>query len=320
MNYYIAMRDEQKGPYTMTQLETMWQAGTITADALYCAEGMTAWASIEELFRLGNPGAAAPEAKSFSDHVRDLIRAIAPVRVWLQTHGHRLVLSLAMTGMIGFSLARAVQQKSLWDAAFMFQGFVPTCLIGSTTFTQLLCIVITLAVVGGVVWLAWRAQRWAVTALACGFLFLSATLAMERIATANKVFALASHSQSKNQAASVLNERSRYTKDAIVTWTPILEERKQKDFALFHNFAGQALSVEIDDFQFAWNARTGTEHDGYTIVYTVAWKSAAQTGRTRIEAVINSSGSKPLVSLRALESTAATTFPLGVNLLSAYEQ
>ncbi len=59
MDYYIAVENGHKGPYTRQQLETMWNSGDITCDALYSSEGMTEWRRVEELIRCARPGAAS---------------------------------------------------------------------------------------------------------------------------------------------------------------------------------------------------------------------------------------------------------------------
>lgn len=49
MNYFIHADDEQKGPYTETQLKAMWLNGLLTASTLYWCEGMAEWRPVAEL-------------------------------------------------------------------------------------------------------------------------------------------------------------------------------------------------------------------------------------------------------------------------------
>jgi hypothetical protein len=42
-HYWLLIGNENKGPYTFSQLESMWKTGSITADTLYCQEGFEAW-------------------------------------------------------------------------------------------------------------------------------------------------------------------------------------------------------------------------------------------------------------------------------------
>jgi hypothetical protein len=43
MSYYILQNDETKGPYTIGQLRSMWNAGAITGQTHYCKEGYSRW-------------------------------------------------------------------------------------------------------------------------------------------------------------------------------------------------------------------------------------------------------------------------------------
>jgi hypothetical protein len=49
MSYYIAQNDETKGPYTIGQLRSMWNAGTITGETLFCQEGYDQWLPLRQL-------------------------------------------------------------------------------------------------------------------------------------------------------------------------------------------------------------------------------------------------------------------------------
>jgi len=49
MAYFIIQDDQTKGPYTMGQLRSMWNAGAITVDTLYCEEGFEDWLHLRVL-------------------------------------------------------------------------------------------------------------------------------------------------------------------------------------------------------------------------------------------------------------------------------
>lgn len=48
-HYLLLVGAEQRGPYALSQLRTMWRSGSITADSLYWQESMTEWESIDGL-------------------------------------------------------------------------------------------------------------------------------------------------------------------------------------------------------------------------------------------------------------------------------
>jgi len=43
MNYYVLLENEQRGPYTLTQLMAMWSTGQITSETMHWFEGLTEW-------------------------------------------------------------------------------------------------------------------------------------------------------------------------------------------------------------------------------------------------------------------------------------
>jgi hypothetical protein len=43
MHYYLLQNDEPKGPYTLGQLQGMWNSGAITMETLHCQEGDQQW-------------------------------------------------------------------------------------------------------------------------------------------------------------------------------------------------------------------------------------------------------------------------------------
>lgn len=49
VDIYLDINGEQRGPYAKSQVQTMWNNGVITSDALYWHEGMSDWATISAL-------------------------------------------------------------------------------------------------------------------------------------------------------------------------------------------------------------------------------------------------------------------------------
>ena len=49
MDYYLQVNDEQKGPYALSQIQSMWNSGAITSDSLYWDATDEQWKSINEL-------------------------------------------------------------------------------------------------------------------------------------------------------------------------------------------------------------------------------------------------------------------------------
>lgn len=43
MKYYLWKNEQQVGPYTLDQLKSMWNSGTITTETMYWFEGLTEW-------------------------------------------------------------------------------------------------------------------------------------------------------------------------------------------------------------------------------------------------------------------------------------
>lgn len=49
MAYYINQSGDNYGPYTIDQLRSMWSAGQVTCDTLYCEEGYKEWLQLSAL-------------------------------------------------------------------------------------------------------------------------------------------------------------------------------------------------------------------------------------------------------------------------------
>ena len=72
-SYYICNNDEQKGPYTETQLKAMWLNGLIVASTLYWTDGMAEWRPVAELCD-AKPQLVA--AKKFINDTAQVVRSV----------------------------------------------------------------------------------------------------------------------------------------------------------------------------------------------------------------------------------------------------
>jgi len=62
MKYFILQDDQTKGPYTLNQLRTMWNSGSITGETLYTQEDYSEWVPLDRIINdLEPPGATANE-------------------------------------------------------------------------------------------------------------------------------------------------------------------------------------------------------------------------------------------------------------------
>lgn len=65
MTFFIYSNDQSKGPYTMSQLRKMWEAGTLTGSDLYCENGSNNWSHLSDLeYDLEAPPAAVAPVRS----------------------------------------------------------------------------------------------------------------------------------------------------------------------------------------------------------------------------------------------------------------
>ena len=60
MEYYLFLSEEQKGPYTLSQLQTMWRSGNITGNTLFWQEGCSEWNPLSSILHVLEPPLAAP--------------------------------------------------------------------------------------------------------------------------------------------------------------------------------------------------------------------------------------------------------------------
>lgn len=55
IKYYLTFGDEQRGPFVLEQLQTMWRTGGITMDTRYWIEGFDKWMPLSSIFELLQP-------------------------------------------------------------------------------------------------------------------------------------------------------------------------------------------------------------------------------------------------------------------------
>jgi hypothetical protein len=62
IGYFILQDDEPEGPYSLEELRSFWNDGTITGETFYCGEGYEEWLRLENIasqLESSSPAAAA---------------------------------------------------------------------------------------------------------------------------------------------------------------------------------------------------------------------------------------------------------------------
>ncbi len=110
MTYYIRQNEEARGPYTIGQLRSMWNAGNLTGDTLYRKEGSDVWKVLSS--QLESPPPVDQQAP-----------VLPPQRFW--SPGAALVLSFFIPGLgqmyrgkIGWGIVWLLLVPFLWLVAF----------------------------------------------------------------------------------------------------------------------------------------------------------------------------------------------------------
>ena len=49
MKYFVMLGGERKGPYTLGQMQAMWNAGTLTSETLFWQEGLSSWEPVSAI-------------------------------------------------------------------------------------------------------------------------------------------------------------------------------------------------------------------------------------------------------------------------------
>ena len=60
MEYYLHLNDEQRGPYTLGQLQSMWRAGSITGNTLFWQDGRSNWVPLSAILHILEPPPSPP--------------------------------------------------------------------------------------------------------------------------------------------------------------------------------------------------------------------------------------------------------------------
>jgi hypothetical protein len=73
--FHLKLTEGEKGPFTMSQLRSMWDSGAITADTLYRADASQGWQSLaEEFAKPTTPTAPPPLASTAAPEGQPLIK------------------------------------------------------------------------------------------------------------------------------------------------------------------------------------------------------------------------------------------------------
>ena len=136
-HYLVLVGSEQRGPYTLSQLRSMWGSGAITADALYWQKGLDKWEPISRISNLLDPPIQAVHSASASHP--------APV-VTSRPSNKQPVIIITYTGSQAEATA-AFQEDAIAMAA---RGYIPTSQTwtpgeygcGSFLMALLLCVIL----------------------------------------------------------------------------------------------------------------------------------------------------------------------------------
>src|SRR5947209_2809675 len=93
--YFIILDDDTKGPYTIRQLRSMWAAGQLTAETLYCEEGYDNWLHLRVL-----ADELEPETPRLSPQTEMLLRREAMGLRSNRSRGVYIILGLLL-GVLG---------------------------------------------------------------------------------------------------------------------------------------------------------------------------------------------------------------------------
>lgn len=94
VSHYIQAAGEQTGPFTLSQLQSMWQSGSLTRETLHWMDGYTEWMPLEYILEDLEPRKLPP-----SYHATQ--RANQPIVV-AKSRGIYIILGLLILGFFGF--------------------------------------------------------------------------------------------------------------------------------------------------------------------------------------------------------------------------
>ena len=89
IRYFVMVGDEQRGPFTLEQLQGMWRSGSVTMDSKYWIEGLDEWMPLSSILELFQPQQRAYQAQAY----------FAPVAQPTWNPGVALVLSFFIPGL-----------------------------------------------------------------------------------------------------------------------------------------------------------------------------------------------------------------------------
>ncbi len=113
IKYYVTIGEEQKGPYTLAQLQTMWRAGSLTVDTQYWFDGQSEWMPLGTILELLEPQERPRAAPAYF--------AAPAQRVW--NPGVALVLSFFIPGL-GQMYRGRIGRGILWFVGVVIGYFV----------------------------------------------------------------------------------------------------------------------------------------------------------------------------------------------------
>lgn len=135
-HYHLSKNGVTNGPYTISQLKTMWQNGLITADCLCWAEGFDEWIDVSDILELESLAFESPksEPQDVPSEYSDSPRAIPQSQMAsscttaqllkIVTQRDYMVQSYVVTAMLALLVNFVVVNQKDLSAAFQISVFV----------------------------------------------------------------------------------------------------------------------------------------------------------------------------------------------------
>jgi GYF domain 2 len=141
--YYLYLDDMQKGPFTLSQLQSMWRSGAITSRTLYWQDGFSEWLPLSSILDELEPSRAPIPASSHypapQHHVAHAVPEPPPARAARHTRAtvqqtsktikfFMLVFGLGFwLSLIGcFTLSEGAQALSILSTLLCLVAFIVT--------------------------------------------------------------------------------------------------------------------------------------------------------------------------------------------------
>jgi TM2 domain-containing membrane protein YozV len=96
VKHHLLIDGEQKGPYTLGQLQGMWRNGTITSETLHHMDGYADWMPLEIIMDDLDP----PASPAFANVPASYARPQQPI-VLAKSRGTYILLALFLLGLFG---------------------------------------------------------------------------------------------------------------------------------------------------------------------------------------------------------------------------